>query len=177
MNYRSDLANRKGRSIPNAVWDRSTLREDVFHRMIALERRRMQRSRRTVVLMLIEVGNEFSCRLSVATLGKVVAAIAKITRETDLTGWYRDNSVLGVMLTDVEQDEKSTATQTITRRLMRALQPHLTAEQQRALNISFEFISQSTDEDVVVRRAAASASAEASIPVQRAAQAGRKWAL
>jgi hypothetical protein len=176
VNYRSDLANRNGRSIPTNAWDGSTLRQDVFHRMIALERRRVLRSRRTIVLMLVDLGEQFSHDKRPNYFQKLISAIAKITRETDVTGWYKEPSVLGIMLTDVEPGEQSTITTAITRRLMRALQQYLSAEQQRTLNISFEFISEASEQNPTVRRAAASA-ADAPVPAARAVQGGRKWAL
>ena len=64
----------------------SLLDEKSFRRMIAVERKRTERSRQPFLLMLLDAG---SCPPSGANgrvLGQVLAALAEASRETDVTG-------------------------------------------------------------------------------------------
>lgn len=81
--------------------------EDYFHEMVYLERRRAERSGRQFVLVLVD----FEAVLgggSAHAVKRAVQHIAGTTREVDLKGWYSQNHVLGLILTDtgVEGAEK-----------------------------------------------------------------------
>src|SRR5437870_8287486 len=88
--------------------DRGLVSEELFIRLLCTERKRSERSRKFLLLMLLDVakvlgtedhGNE--------VLQKIVSALSFSTRDTDISGWYKDNSVLGVIFTEI-RDRKST---------------------------------------------------------------------
>ena len=73
------------------------LAEEPFKRMLSLERKRSERSKRRFVLMLLSPGT--SGQEGVAT--KLLQALTDSTRDTDITGWYDACSVIGVIFTEI----------------------------------------------------------------------------
>ena len=78
--------------------------------MLYLERKRTERSGRSFVLMLLK-----SVKLlaggSQDSLDKVLQALSNSTRDTDITGWYKQDSAIGVIFTELGEgvDVKSVA--------------------------------------------------------------------
>src|ERR1700719_971914 len=66
--------------------------EEAFTRMLQLERKRTERSRKQFVLMLLHVETLLSDRRKNA-LEDILSALFASVRETDARGWYKDNAV------------------------------------------------------------------------------------
>ena len=75
------------------------LAEVDFTRTLCLERKRTERSRRRFVLMLVELGRKLG--QDAASLDQVLSTLCQSTRDTDVTGWYEDASVVGVIFTEI----------------------------------------------------------------------------
>ena len=80
------------------------LSEGAFHRLISLERKRSERSQRPFVILLIDGGPSLSGEKNGRILLEMLAALQEATRETDVTGWYQTNAVVGVMFTEIVLD-------------------------------------------------------------------------
>ena len=117
--------------------DREILQEETFHRMISLERRRTERSRKPFLLMLLDMGEQRPAKGNVAILGKILSALAVSTRETDLAGWYRGNDVLGVMFTEIGLLDRDSIVSTMMGRLSTTLRTDLSFEQFNQIKVSF----------------------------------------
>ena len=88
------------------VVERAPLNEEIFRRMIAIERKRTERSKAPFLLMLLEVvGNEGS-KKERQTLGLIASALLASSRDTDLVGWYKDNVIIGAMFTGLIVHDK-----------------------------------------------------------------------
>lgn len=72
--------------------------ESLFKRLLLLERRRAERSGSRFALMLVDM-EELGAKVQADTMDEIGRAISATMRETDVTGWYRNGSVLGVILT------------------------------------------------------------------------------
>ena len=72
--------------------------ESSFKRQLLLERRRAERSGSRFALMLVDM-EELGSKLSPESMTEIGRSIAATMRETDVTGWYKNCSVLGVILT------------------------------------------------------------------------------
>src|SRR5712692_1406027 len=70
---------------------------EVFQRMISLERKRSERTQRPFVLLLMDTGRNLPTEKNGRLLLEILSALQAATRETDVTGWYESNSVVGVM--------------------------------------------------------------------------------
>jgi hypothetical protein len=89
----------------------NVLAENVFHSMLALERRRAERSRKPFVLMLLDANVENGPAEEI--LQKAVDIVLTSKRETDLFGWYTDGLILGIIFTEVSLEEESPITETL----------------------------------------------------------------
>jgi lipopolysaccharide/colanic/teichoic acid biosynthesis glycosyltransferase len=72
--------------------------ERVFKRFLLLERRRSERTGIPFALALVDM-EQLTSRLHRAKLDELANSLAAVMRETDLTGWYRQCSTIGIILT------------------------------------------------------------------------------
>jgi len=114
------------------------LSEDAFQRLISIERKRSERSQRPFVLLLIETGdslpggNNGNGRILLDMLTSVQGA----TRETDVTGWYKANAVVGMMFREIVLDNNLVLS-TILSRIGSVLREQLDTEQFNRIKFSF----------------------------------------
>jgi len=146
-------ARRSGKSLtPNPIseasslGDRGILDAEAFRRMIALERKRSERSRKPFMLLLLDMGEHRLSDKNGKVLGKILSALSVSTRETDITGWYANDCVVGVMFTEIAADDGSSPS-TIIARVTETLQSNLTLEQFNRVNISFHVFPEDWDHD------------------------------
>jgi lipopolysaccharide/colanic/teichoic acid biosynthesis glycosyltransferase len=84
------------------------LAEEVqFKRMLSLERRRCERANDRFALMLVDM-EELKRMGKGAEIAEIALGISASLRETDLAGWYRESSVLGVILTTLNGADRQT---------------------------------------------------------------------
>jgi len=121
---------------------RPTLSEVAFHKMISLERRRTERSQKSFLLMLLDMDHTVSAK-SQRTLAEVLYALSESTRETDITGWYRGNSVVGIMFTEIgAEDDQSRVRATLMTRVSDTFRNCLTPSQFSQLRMSFYHVAE-----------------------------------
>lgn len=117
--------------------DRCILHEEAFLRLIALEGKRAQRSQKQVLLALFELESQMPSEKNRKVLDKMLSALAATTRETDVTGWYREHHVVGVMFTEFGIVDQDSIPATIMARVNPALSDHLTLQQLSQVSSSF----------------------------------------
>ena len=86
--------------------DNGMLAEELFVRMLRMERKRTERSHRRFVLMILEGGDLLKAGNQEETLGKVLDALSQATRDTDIKGWYRHGHAIGVIFTEIAAAEE-----------------------------------------------------------------------
>ncbi|HEV2114927.1 MAG TPA: sugar transferase [Terriglobales bacterium] len=74
-----------------------------FTRHIYLERRRAERSRRSLLLILLDGATIADPAARMAAFQTIIQKLASLLRDTDVLGWYRKETVLGVLLPDLER--------------------------------------------------------------------------
>ena len=121
---------------PEAGAPAQVLSEGAFQRLISLERKRSERSQRPFVLLLIETGRSLPGEKNGRVLLDMLTALQVATRETDVTGWYRKNSVVGVMFTEIVLDSDLVLS-TILSRIGSVLSDRLDNEQFSRMKFSF----------------------------------------
>ncbi|MGB8771383.1 MAG: sugar transferase [Candidatus Korobacteraceae bacterium] len=137
--------------MPVSVAEREVLQEEAFKRMIAVERKRTERSAKPFLLMLLETGEYQSGEKNGKVLADVISALLPATRETDVVGWYKNQSSVGVMFTDLVMfDQKSILSAMLTR-MGSILRDSLTLEQFNQVSISFHFFPDNWDHDLPQR--------------------------
>ena len=120
------------------------LQEEVFLRMISLERKRSERTQRPFVLLLMDTGRNLPTDKNGRLLLEILSALQAATRETDVMGWHESNSVVGVMFTEITPDNNLILS-TILSRISEVLRDRLTLEQFSQLKFSFHLFPEEWD--------------------------------
>jgi len=118
------------------IGDRVVLDEGAFLRVVALERKRTERSGKPFLLMLLDMGEQPRSG-SARALRELVDTISISTRETDVAGWYKEGSTVGVMFIELDLSDRASLMSTMIRRISETLRSNLTLEQFNQVNISF----------------------------------------
>ena len=112
------------------------LSEKAFQRLIAQERKRSERSQRPFVLLLVDTGHTQPNGNNGSGLLNILQALQAATRETDFTGWYKTDSIVGVMFTEIVVD-RNLVLSTILSRIGSALRDCLDTEHFSRIKFSF----------------------------------------
>jgi len=131
---------------PRHFDDAELVPEEVFTRMIALERKRAERSKKMLVLMLLETGHSLTANESRGLLTQLEEVMTSATRETDIAGWYERDFVLGVLFTEIAGD-RNTILNAIRTRVNDALCSSLNARQFSKVKLSFQLFPEEWNDD------------------------------
>jgi len=131
----SDATN--GRSVSSGNGSPPLFSEELFTRLLSLERKRAERSRRQFVLMLVEAGKDLQANRHNAAFEHLAVAISLSIRETDICGWYKEGSVIGVLLTETGTSDTNELRNTMLTKVDSALRTVLGPSQIGEIRISF----------------------------------------
>ena len=137
----SEPSRSQGPSAPGEM-----LGEASFHRLIARERKRSERSQRPFVLLLIDTGRAAAGDKQGRILLDMVSALQGATRETDVTGWYATNSIVGIMFTEIVLDNNAVLS-TILARIGTVLGDRLDTDQFSRIKFSFHVFPDDWDSE------------------------------
>ena len=116
---------------PTTVDDQVILNCEAFQRMLSLERKRSERSRKRTfpahAEWIWEIG--YPQPATAKRLKDIVAVLSSATRATDVIGWHKDNAVIGILFTEVVIDEQSSIMSTMMSRISTMLSKALSPEQ------------------------------------------------
>lgn len=121
------------------------LPQDLFLKLLCLERKRTERSGRRFVLMLLDPGDLLKTAKTPA-LPNLLAAISQSTRDTDFTGWYRDGSVIGVIFTEVGSAGDKSVIQSLSTKITDALYSLLSVPEVNEIKLSFHVFPEDWDD-------------------------------
>jgi lipopolysaccharide/colanic/teichoic acid biosynthesis glycosyltransferase len=121
------------------------LNEETFKRMIAVERKRTERSGGCFLLMLLEAGNQQSLGKNEKSLINILSVLHSSIRETDMIGWYKDRTTVGVMFTGLSRMDTSSILSVILNKVSTTLRDQLTPGQFNQIGISFHFFPDDWD--------------------------------
>ncbi len=122
------------------------LDEASFRSMIALERKRTERSGKPVLLMLLDAGDRHTFDKSGKVLNNLLSALSLSTRDSDVMGWYKGDSVVGVMFTDINTDGQGGIIATMMTRMSETLQKNLSLDKFSQISISFHVFPEDWDQ-------------------------------
>ena len=69
-------------------------------------------------------------------LAKILSALSLATRETDVTGWYKNHSIVGVMFTDISAADRESIVGTMMSRVSETLRNNLSLEKFSQVSMS-----------------------------------------
>ena len=127
------------------------LPEDLFLGILCLERKRAERHTRKFVLVLIDAEGIKPKKGRSRDVKGLVRAANDARRETDPAGWYKQDSILGIIFTEVGELEDSAFTDRIIQKLRQSLTTHLSVEDVKHIRVSvhtFSEDSNSKDSDI-----------------------------
>ena len=116
--------------------------EDAFNSMLAIERRRVERSGQQFVLMLLSFQgqNGSSARILHRAFGVIAARI----RGSDLIGWLEEGEILGVIFTLVPP-KPCAVSEILCAKIKSALQATLGNEMAKAITVSVEIFPEQSN--------------------------------
>src|SRR5277367_6337756 len=118
---------------------RILLQEDAFVSMLCLERRRAERAQRRFVLMLVDVKRAIRDGQKDRTISKVTAALTNATRETDMLGWYQQNSLIGVIGTELGDGSPKVVQERLLGKVRSCFESALGKQKTSEILVSFHF--------------------------------------
>ena len=128
----------------NGTDPKEVLTEEIFCRMISMERKRSERTQRPFVLLLMDTGRPTPTEKNGRILLDILSALQAATRETDVMGWYETNAAVGVMFTEITL-ENNLILSTILSRISEVLRGRLTNEQFSQIKFSFHLFPEEWD--------------------------------
>jgi lipopolysaccharide/colanic/teichoic acid biosynthesis glycosyltransferase len=115
------------------------LDESSFQRLVALERKRSERTEQPLLLMLLKAGERQATESEASLLDTVARALACHGRETDVVGWFNDNTAIGVLFTGFDAQDRNQAISAILNRVKDSLRGEFMFHQLSQFSISFHF--------------------------------------
>lgn len=115
-------------------------------KLLCLERKRTERSGRRFVLMLLDSGNLLKAARA-PVVASLLSAITQSTRDTDLKGWYKEGSVIGVIFTEVGGAEDKSIVHALSTKLTDSLYGALSIQEINEIKISFHVFPEDWDDN------------------------------
>ena len=108
--------------------------EGLFRYLLVIERKRMERSNRNFMLMLLDISAlPNTPQRNEVTVPALADMLFIQTRDTDIKGWYASNKVIGVIFTEFDKER----TKTIHAKMEASIMESLGAEQASKVQLSF----------------------------------------
>jgi lipopolysaccharide/colanic/teichoic acid biosynthesis glycosyltransferase len=115
--------------------------------MIAIERKRTERSLSPFLLILLECVGAQSVKKHRATLDSATSALLLSSRDTDLVGWYKNEEIVGAMFTGLVVNDKREVLDTFLTKVTKTLRNELSEEQFNQIRISFHLFPDDWDHE------------------------------
>ncbi len=122
------------------------LPQGLFLNLLCLERKRTERSGRRFVLMLLDAGSLLKAPKT-TVLANLLSAITQASRDTDLKGWYRTGSVIGVIFTEIGAAEDKSIVHALSTKITESLYDKLSVREINEIRISFHVFPEDWDEE------------------------------
>ena len=110
--------------------------EELFVKLLSLERKRAERSRKPFALMLVDASKLFRTDSRAAGLSRVLVALSSCLRETDVWGWHKEGAVIGVILTEIGSADAKALHRAMPPKVHSALRAKLEPDQVKQIRIS-----------------------------------------
>ena len=121
------------------------LPQQLFLKLVCLERKRAERSGRRFVLMLLEPGRLLQSAKA-PIMQNVMLAISQSTRDTDLKGWYKDGAIVGVIFTEVGGGADEAVIQSLSAKITESLRGVLGMPETDEVKLSFHLFPEDWDD-------------------------------
>lgn len=127
--------------------DLEFLDQKTFTRMLCLERKRVERSDRRFVLMLLEWEAPARSKRELLPAKKILQKLMLSTRDTDIKGWYKEDATIGVIFTEIGSGDGKMVANALLERVTTALSNTLSIDEIHQIRISFHLFPEEVPED------------------------------
>ena len=117
------------------------LSEAGFLQKLSLERKRMERSGRPFILVLLECGGLARWANRSELVDNVLMEVSESIRQTDLCG-FKDQSTIGIIFTELGYTEVDAAVITLWTKITNTVSSVLSEDQVKEVRLSLEVFSQ-----------------------------------
>jgi exopolysaccharide biosynthesis polyprenyl glycosylphosphotransferase len=131
---------------PSGGVDRGLLSQEAFLRMLGVERKRVERSHKTFLLMLLDKARLSAGESDADVLQRAGEVISASIRETDVSGWYKNKLTVGVIFTEIRGLDKESIQIALSTRVMAVLREDLDQQEAETMRISFYAFPDDWDE-------------------------------
>lgn len=126
--------------------DFEILPQSLFSKMLSLERKRAERASRGFVLMLLETSTRLKVRDGQA-LERVLRALSKSIRDTDIKGWHKADSAVGIIFTDVVISNGISVANVLFEKVTTVLGKSLRIDEIKEIRLSFHVFPELSDQE------------------------------
>ena len=110
--------------------------EAAFRHFLAIERKRAERSGRSMLLLLVEIkALTGDTEIAASVSSRLFSALGGCVREIDFIGWYRSGRVAGAVLTQGPESPASEVSQQIGERVAQVLSQTLPAHVRHRIQV------------------------------------------
>jgi len=114
--------------------------------MLCLDRKRAERSGRKILLVLLDAEDAVKSGRKQEILKDLVRAANAARRETDPAGWYKQNSVLGIIFTEFWAPDDRATISKVTDKVREALVMHVTPTDLRRVHLTMHVFGDDSDD-------------------------------
>jgi hypothetical protein len=124
-------------SLSARLVERHVLPQALFHRALAMEQKRAERSHNRFVLMVIEARTPAAPDDRRNLVDKLAPVILRSVRETDIVGWHIPDSGLGVIFAELGPTDIQSALNALRAKMRRVLTSVLPADEANRVAVTF----------------------------------------
>ncbi len=117
--------------------NKELLGEQIFLRVLTMERKRAERSGRSFLLIVLDAAQLFA--ESRTAMARVTTSLCGCIRETDLIGWYRQDGAVGIILTELGSADRNSIRRALLDTLTHGLREKIGSHETDQILISFHF--------------------------------------
>ena len=110
--------------------------EKYFQDMLYMERKRAKRSNSRFLLMQANIGSLLTENGDSKHVKRIVQVLSSFKRETDIAGWYKHNTIMGIIFTDTGKSDEDLIRGKIHKKLLSILN----LNQLKEIKLSFQII-------------------------------------
>ena len=132
-------------SADNISLDHGLYPENYFREKLLQERMRAQRSKKAIVLMIVDAEEICSPDRTDDVMESVGEELTFCVRDTDICGRLREGGLIGVILTEIEPERLEAAQQTVARKTREKLAALLDEELAGRIAITFHVLNPAAD--------------------------------
>jgi lipopolysaccharide/colanic/teichoic acid biosynthesis glycosyltransferase len=121
------------------------LPENVFLAMLGLERKRAERSNKKFLLLLLDADDATSIESRTSILTGIINATDAVRRDTDPAGWYKKNSIIGIIFTELGALDDAATVSKLMERIREVLPTHVNKRDLQYIHITAHIFTDESD--------------------------------